>query len=82
MQLCQKGYPVFSLRYNLKSCGLFRISSIVARIFFGGNINIHATGFQLCRIVAMEYDDEILKICLESWEKLGYNPTVEQIENG
>ena len=46
MQLCQKGYTVFlSLRYNLKSCGLFRISSIVVRIFFGGNINIHATGF-------------------------------------
>ena len=30
----------------------------------------------------MEYDDEILEICLESWKKLGYNPTVEQVENG
>lgn len=47
-----------------------------------GNVALTSVGKQLCRIVPMEYDDEILEICLESWKKLGYNPTVEQVENG
>lgn len=46
-----------------------------------GNVALTSVGKQLCRIVPMEYDDEILEICLESWEKLGYNPIVKPIEN-
>lgn len=46
-----------------------------------GNVALTSVGKQLCRIVPMEYDDEILEICLESWKKLGYNPIVEPIEN-
>lgn len=47
-----------------------------------GNVALTSVGKQLCRIVPMEYDDNILEICLDSWEKLGYNPVVEIIENG
>lgn len=41
-----------------------------------GNVALTSVGKQLCRIVPMEYDDKILEICLDSWIKLGYNPTV------
>ncbi len=46
-----------------------------------GNVTLTSVGKQLCRIVPMEYDSDILKICIESWEQLGYNPIVETIEN-
>lgn len=46
-----------------------------------GNVALTSVGKQLCRIVPMEYDNRILEICLDSWEKLGYNPIVENIEN-
>lgn len=42
-----------------------------------GNVALTSVGKQLCRIVPMEYDNNILKICLDTWEKLGYNPIVE-----
>lgn len=45
-----------------------------------GNVALTSVGKQLCRIVPMEYDDRILEICLDSWQKLGYNPTVESYE--
>ena len=46
-----------------------------------GNVALTSVGKQLCRIVPMEYDDRILEICMETWEKLGYNPTIENIDN-
>lgn len=42
-----------------------------------GNVALTSVGKQLCRIVPMEYDDRILEICLDAWNKLGYNPVVE-----
>lgn len=41
-----------------------------------GNVSLTNVGKQLCRIVPMKYDDKILEVCLDSWEKLGYNPVV------
>ena len=46
-----------------------------------GNVTLSSIGKQLCRIVPMQYDDRILEICLDSWEKLGYNPVVEPNED-
>ncbi len=46
-----------------------------------GNVALSSIGKQLCRIVPMQYNDNILKICLDSWEKLGYNPVVETNED-
>lgn len=46
-----------------------------------GNVALTDVGKQLCRISPMVYDDNILEICLDSWEKLGYNPIVEAIDN-
>ena len=46
-----------------------------------GNVALTSVGKQLCRIVPMEYDDTILEICMEAWQHLGYNPTVEMIGN-
>lgn len=46
-----------------------------------GNVALTDVGKQLCRISPMIYDDNILEICLDSWKKLGYNPTVETINN-
>lgn len=45
-----------------------------------GNVALTSVGKQLCRIVPMEYDDEILEICMETWKHLGYNPIIEIIE--
>ena len=42
-----------------------------------GNVALTSVGKQLCRIVPMEYDDRILEICLDVWNKLGYHPIVE-----
>lgn len=42
-----------------------------------GNVALTSVGKQLCRIVPMDYDDEILEICMEAWNQLGYNPSVE-----
>lgn len=52
-----------------------------ARAIALGNVTLTDVGKQLCRISPMIYDDKILEICLDSWEKLGYNPTVEAIDN-
>lgn len=46
-----------------------------------GNVALTDVGKQLCRISPMIYDNNILEICLDSWKKLGYNPTVEAINN-
>lgn len=46
-----------------------------------GNVALTSVGKQLCRIVPMEYDDEILQICMETWERLEYNPVIEMVEN-
>ena len=46
-----------------------------------GNVTLTSVGKQLCRIVPMKYDDEILEICMETWRYLGYNPIIEMIEN-
>ncbi len=45
-----------------------------------GNVWLTNMGKQLCKISPMVYSDEILEICLDSWRKLGYNPSVELIE--
>lgn len=42
-----------------------------------GDVALTSVGKQLCRIVPMEYDDRILEICSDTWQKLGYNPVVE-----
>lgn len=46
-----------------------------------GNVALTSVGKQLCRIVPMNYDERLLDLCLDAWTKLGYNPTVELIEN-
>jgi len=46
-----------------------------------GNVVLTSIGKQLCRLTPMVYDDNILKLCLDSWEMLGYNPIVEIIDN-
>lgn len=46
-----------------------------------GNVALSSIGKQLCRIVPMQYNDNILEICLDSWEKLGYNPVIETNED-
>ena len=46
-----------------------------------GNVALTDIGKQFCRIVPMEYDDKVLEICIDSWKQLGYNPTIEIIEN-
>lgn len=45
-----------------------------------GNVALTSVGKQLCRIVPMEYDNKILEICMETWEQLGYNPIIENID--
>ena len=46
-----------------------------------GNVTLTNTGKQLCSISPMEYREEVLNICIKTWEKLGYNPIIEEVEN-
>ncbi|MCI8951375.1 MAG: DUF2806 domain-containing protein [Lachnospiraceae bacterium] len=45
-----------------------------------GNVSLTDIGKQLCRICQIEYDDNILDICLDTWKYLGYNPIVKKLE--
>ena len=43
-----------------------------------GNISLTEIGKQLCKISAMEYNYEILDICVHTWNYLGYHPQITE----
>ena len=43
-----------------------------------GNISLTEIGKQLCKISALEYNYEILDICVHTWNYLGYHPQITE----